>query len=80
MHAFAKGAARASGLICAGLFEELVATGLAQTAAGCSLRSRRDLYFEITEIARDGDSESRICASPGQFWIRRTSQVSCPKP
>ena len=41
--------------------------GLAhQTAACCSLRSRRDLYFEIIQIGitRNADTEPRVCASP----------------
>jgi len=45
--------------------------GLAQTAAGCSLRSRRDLYFEIIEITRNADSEPRVCASPRSRFVHR---------
>ncbi len=40
--------------------------GLAQTAARCRLRSRRDLYFQIfeIEITRNADTEPRVCSSP----------------
>jgi len=43
--------------------------GLAQTAACCSLRSRRDLDFEIIEIeiTRNADTEPRVCASHELF-------------
>ena len=47
-------------------------TGLAQTAACCSLRSRRDLYFEIIQIGitRNADTEPRVCASRGDVLAR----------
>ena len=40
--------------------------GLAQTAAFCSLRSRRDMYVEIIwiGITNNADTETRVCASP----------------
>jgi len=45
--------------------------GLAQTAARCSLRSRRDLDFEIIQfgIMGNADTEPRVCASPGSLPI-----------
>ena len=46
--------------------------GLAQTAACCGLRFRKDLYFEMIPIGitRNDDAETRVCAShaPTRRW------------
>jgi hypothetical protein len=42
----------------------------AQAAVRCSLRSPRDLYFQIfeIEIARNADTELRVYANAAKSW------------
>ncbi len=49
-----------------------VESGLAQTAARCSLRPRRDLDVEIIQfgIMGNADTEPRVCASLGYGPVR----------